>query len=72
VLVILVLAQLAVGLLHLKRYHWVTTVSVVVFSLALQMAIERWPWKGKKERPMAVSSEMLIKNSHFNQLNQLN
>ena len=47
VLVILLLAQLVVGLLNLKRYHWVTAVSVLVFALAMQMAIERWPRKGK-------------------------
>ena len=61
VLVILLLAQLVVGRLHLKRYHWVTTVSVIVFSLAMQMAIERWPWKGKKERQMALKSESFFK-----------
>jgi hypothetical protein len=61
VLAILLLAQLAVGILHLKRYHWVTTVSVVVFSLAMQMAIERWPWKSKKERPMALHSETRVR-----------
>jgi hypothetical protein len=57
VLVILLLAQLAVGILKLKRYHWVTAISVIVFALAMQMAIDRWPWKGKKERQMATKSE---------------
>lgn len=58
VLLILLLAQLLVGLLKIKRHHWVTLVSVVVFALAMQMAIERWPWKGKKDRPMAASKIM--------------
>jgi hypothetical protein len=72
VLVILLLAQLAVGMLHLKRYHWVATVSVVVFSLAMQMAIERWPWKGKKVRPMALNSKMLINENVTNIVNSIN
>ena len=57
VLLILLLAQLLVGFLKLKRYYWVTIISVVVLSLALNMAIDRWPWKKEKEmRAMVVQS----------------
>ena len=42
---ILLLAQLAVVLLKNSRRDWVVFVSAAVFSLALQMALERLPWK---------------------------
>ena len=61
VLLILLLAQVVVGFLKLKRYHWVTLVSVVVLSLAMQLAVERWPWKEKKAM-RATAIEMTIKN----------
>lgn len=48
VLLILLLAQIVVSLLKLNRHYWVILISVVVLSLALQMAIERWPWGEKK------------------------
>lgn len=48
VLLILLLAQILVGLLKLSRHYWVIGVSVVVLALALQIAIERWPWSEKK------------------------
>ena len=49
VLLILLLAQVFVGFLKLNRRYWTMIVSIVVFILALQMAIVRWPWKEKKE-----------------------
>jgi hypothetical protein len=48
VLLILLLAQVFVGVLKFNRRYWVILVSVVVFGLALKMAIERWPWGEKK------------------------
>jgi hypothetical protein len=45
VLIILLLAQILVGYLKLRRKYWVTIVSVMVLGLALKMAMERWPWK---------------------------
>lgn len=48
VFLILLLAQLFVGFLKLKRQYWVILISVIVLSLALKMAIERWPWGEKK------------------------
>jgi hypothetical protein len=63
VLLILLLAQIFVGLLKLNRHYWVIIVSVVVLSLALQMAIERWPWKKEKQmraiRPRVLRWENL-------------
>lgn len=56
VLLILLLAQLFVGFLKLNRRYWTITVSIMVFIVALQMAIVRWPWKEKNK--MAI---MLIK-----------
>ena len=53
VLLILLLAQVFVGFLKLNRRYWTMIVSIVVFILALQMAIVRWPWKAKKE--MAIT-----------------
>jgi hypothetical protein len=46
VFLILLLAQLFVGVLKAERRHWVIFVSAAVFSLALQMALERIPGKG--------------------------
>jgi hypothetical protein len=53
VLLILLLAQVFVGFLKLNRRYWTMIVSILVFILALQMAIVRWPWKAKKE--MAIT-----------------
>jgi hypothetical protein len=48
VLLILLLAQLVVGVFKLNRHYWVIIISVVVLGLALEMAIDRWPWREKK------------------------
>lgn len=53
VLLILLLAQLIVVVLKLNRRYWVWLLSVIVFGLALKMAIERWPW-GEKKHHRAV------------------
>lgn len=45
VLVILLLAQAIIGLLKLDRRKWVFFVSAIVIALALNMAIDRRPWK---------------------------
>jgi hypothetical protein len=54
VLLILLLAQVFVGFLKMNRRYWTIIVSIVVFILALQMAIVRWPWKEKKEMAIAL------------------
>ncbi len=49
VLAILLLSQLFIGGLKVERRHWVIFLSAAVFSLAVQMAIERWPGSGEAE-----------------------
>jgi hypothetical protein len=44
VLMILLLAQFFISALKLSRRDWVIFISAAVFALALEMAIERWPW----------------------------
>jgi hypothetical protein len=56
VLLILLLAQILVGFLKLSRHYWVIGVSAIVLALALQIAIERWPW-GKKKNMRAIAVE---------------
>lgn len=66
VFLILLLAQLFVGLLKLKRHYWVILISVIVLILALQMAIKRWPWGEKKHlRGMIMIKE---KEKNFSSL----
>lgn len=50
VLVILLLAQLVVGLLRLNRRIWVWIVSLPVAIFSLKMAIERFPEEKQKRR----------------------
>jgi hypothetical protein len=45
VLFVLLLSQLFIDLLKIDRKQWVIFVSAAVFSLALQMALQRWPGK---------------------------
>jgi hypothetical protein len=58
VFVLLLTAQLALQVFHIKRRDWVLFLSAAVFSLALQMALQRWPWKigraGKQAARMAA------------------
>ena len=50
VFVMLLLAEVFIHLLGAARRDWVVFISAVVFGLALEMAIERWPWKGRHGR----------------------
>jgi hypothetical protein len=63
VLLILLLAQLVVGVIKLNRHYWVIIISVVVLGLALEMAIDRWPWKEKKH-----TRALLIRGKNFSSL----
>jgi hypothetical protein len=49
VFLILLLAQLLVGLIRVNRRDWVIFLSAGVMALALQMAIERWPAEQKAQ-----------------------
>jgi hypothetical protein len=55
VFIILLLCQLVTGLFKINRKQWVIFLSAAVFSLALQMAVERWPWNNKEEGPVNLS-----------------
>lgn len=62
VLLILFLAQLFVGIFKLNRHYWIIIISVVVLGLALEMAMDRWPWKeGKEMRGMIMEREREIR-----------
>ena len=52
VLLILLLSQLLIGGLNVERRHWVIFLSAAVFSLAVQMALERWPSAPEEETAM--------------------
>ncbi len=54
VFLILLLAQLLVGILKLNRRYWVTVLSVIVMGLAVEMAIDRWPWKERKTQALMM------------------
>lgn len=60
VLLILLLAQLVVGIFRWSRQYWVMLISIVVLVLALKMAMERWPWGGKNPRAMIMKTENIF------------
>lgn len=43
VIVLLLIAQVIVGFFRVARRDWVLFLSAAVFSLAVQMAVQRWP-----------------------------
>lgn len=49
VFIILFLSQFFIGILKIQRLHWVIFLSAAVFSVSLEMALQRWPWHEKKE-----------------------
>lgn len=59
VALILALAYVFVVLLNVPRREWVLVVSAAVFSLALQMALERWPGKEKSAADDAAQTKLL-------------
>jgi hypothetical protein len=62
VLLILIVSQVVVQRLKTPRRDWVLFISAAVFSLALYMALERWPEREKNtavaERRMKVETEI--------------
>ncbi len=56
VIIILLLAQLFVKILGVNRRDWVIFVSAAVFSLALQMALERIPGKDNEDETLMQNS----------------
>jgi hypothetical protein len=61
VLLILLLSQLFIGLLKIERRHWVIFLSAAVFSLSLEMAIQRWP----RKEEAAVDQHLLPNEKYF-------
>jgi len=57
VLVMLLLAQVFVGFFKLNRCYWTIIISVIVLGFAVWMAIDRWPWKQKKEMTLALNNK---------------
>lgn len=49
VLIILLIAQVLIEAVKIDRRHWVIFLSAAVFSLSVQMAIERWPGSNTPE-----------------------
>ena len=66
---ILLLAQLSIGGLKVNRREWVIFVSALVFGLAMEMAVERWP--GVKNIEQGTSNIELRRreNIQFSMLN---
>ncbi|MGN6166363.1 MAG: HupE/UreJ family protein [Flavisolibacter sp.] len=67
VFLILLLAQLLVGIIKINRRDWVIFLSSAVMALALQMAVERFPSKHKsKELAIKIENKtntiVLLKN----------
>jgi hypothetical protein len=53
VFVLLLVAQFVLQVFHIKRRDWVLFLSAAVLSLALQMALQRWPWSaGRPENTL--------------------
>jgi hypothetical protein len=57
VVLILLLAQLFIGVFGRGRKEWVIFISAAVFALALQMAIERIPGKGNDQEAVIETTE---------------
>lgn len=62
VLLILLLSQLLIGVLKVERRYWVIFLSAAVFSLSVQMALERWPWRKSEQTAfLATGGKALMK-----------
>ena len=55
VFIILLLSQFFIGVLKIQRLHWVIFLSAVVFGLAMEMALQRLPWKKKKTEIVMIN-----------------
>jgi hypothetical protein len=60
VIVILLLAQLFIGVFNTGRKEWVIFISAAVFALALQMAIERIPGKNNDQQAFTRTRAITI------------
>lgn len=62
VFIILLLSQFFIGVLKIQRMHWVIFISAVVFGLAVEMALQRWPWH-QNEKKIYTNSQVTIKEN---------
>jgi HupE / UreJ protein len=62
---ILLLAQLFIGFLHVNRREWVLFVSAVVFGLAMEMAVQRFPGHTSERRSEAKFDKIMTLNCRF-------
>ncbi|HEY1021299.1 MAG TPA: hypothetical protein VGE06_03255, partial [Flavisolibacter sp.] len=66
VLLMLVLAQVLIQLFQVERRHWVIFLSAAVFSLSLQMALERFPGRdGEHTAHKSSAAETYLSRKHF-------
>ena len=66
VLILLLLAQLAVQVLKIAQRDWVVFLSAAVFSLALQMALQRWPQHSKERAMMNTKGSEMYNHQRSN------
>ena len=59
VFLILLLSQFFIGVLKIQRLHWVIFLSAVVFSLAMEMALQRLPWNKKISEIVGITKSIV-------------
>jgi len=59
VFLILLLSQFFIGVLKIQRLHWVIFLSAVVFGLAMEMALQRLPWKKKISEIVGITKSIV-------------
>lgn len=64
VFIILLLSQFFIGIIKVQRIHWVIFVSAAVFSLSIEMALQRWP--GGTKSGIVIHEKPKIKSNTQN------
>ena len=59
VFLILLLSQFFIGVLKIQRLHWVIFLSAVVFSLAMEMALQRLRWNKKISEIVGITKSIV-------------
>lgn len=65
---ILLLSQLFIGILKIGRRDWVIFISAAVFSLALEMALQRWPGRISNKKYGMLNVEGTNSDSYSNNI----
>ncbi|HEV7330691.1 MAG TPA: HupE/UreJ family protein [Flavisolibacter sp.] len=73
VLLMLVLAQVLIHLFKVDRRHWVIFLSAAVFSLSLQMALERVPGRDEEQTALLHSpnKSIVLSRNHLLNINDV-